>query len=86
VERRARCRWCPPQHTVDPLHLCASAPLHPCTCAPVQVPPPEKGKHLYVCGDTHGQLQDVLWIFELHNEPAPGNAPPLQPFTLHPNP
>ena len=38
------------------------------------VPPPAKGEHLYVCGDTHGQLQDVLWIFELHNEPAPGNA------------
>merc|ERR1719424_84283 len=38
------------------------------------VPPPDKGERLYVCGDTHGQLQDVLWIFELHKEPAPGNA------------
>ena len=50
------------------------APTRPCTCAPVQVPPPDKGERLYVCGDTHGQLQDVLWIFELHKEPAPGNA------------
>ena len=40
----------------------------------MQVPPPDKGERLYVCGDTHGQLQDVLWIFELHKEPAPGNA------------
>jgi len=40
-----------------------------------QVPPPaNKSERLFVCGDTHGQLQDVLWIFELHNEPAPGNA------------
>ena len=60
------------------LHLCGrctSAPLHPCAGAPAQVPPPaNKSERLYVCGDTHGQLQDVLWIFELHNEPAPGNA------------
>ena len=36
--------------------------------------PSNKSERLFVCGDTHGQLQDVLWIFELHNEPGPGNA------------
>ena len=39
-----------------------------------RVPPPNSGKKLYVCGDTHGQLQDVLLIFDLHGTPAPGNA------------
>ena len=36
-------------------------------------PPASADERLYVCGDTHGQLQDVLWIFELHGEPKPGN-------------
>ena len=36
-------------------------------------PPGSADERLYVCGDTHGQLQDVLWIFELHGEPKPGN-------------
>jgi len=39
------------------------------------VPPPQKkSDKLFVCGDTHGQLQDVLWIFQEHGNPAPGNA------------
>lgn len=39
------------------------------------MPPPAKpGERLLVCGDTHGQLQDVLVIFEEHGLPAPGNA------------
>ncbi|EOD13115.1 hypothetical protein EMIHUDRAFT_427814 [Emiliania huxleyi CCMP1516] len=41
----------------------------------IHVPPPAKpGERLLVCGDTHGQLQDVLVIFEEHGLPAPGNA------------
>ena len=27
-----------------------------------------------MCGDTHGQLQDVLWIFDEHGEPSATNA------------
>ena len=40
-----------------------------------QVPPPQDAQHkLFVCGDTHGQLQDVLWIFELHGLPSAENV------------
>ncbi|KAL1506991.1 hypothetical protein AB1Y20_007854 [Prymnesium parvum] len=37
------------------------------------VPPTNASEKLYVCGDTHGQLQDVLWIFELHGLPSAKN-------------
>ena len=38
------------------------------------VPPPTNtSEKLFVCGDTHGQLQDVLWIFELHGLPSAKN-------------
>lgn len=36
--------------------------------------PETRAERLLVCGDTHGQLQDVLVIFEEHGLPAPGNA------------
>lgn len=38
---------------------------------PAPEAPPNK---LYICGDTHGQLQDVLWIFDTHGLPSPSNA------------
>ena len=38
---------------------------------PAPTGPSEK---LRVCGDTHGQLQDVLWIFDEHGEPSRNNA------------
>ena len=37
---------------------------------PAPTGPSEK---LRVCGDTHGQLQDVLWIFDEHGEPSSTN-------------
>jgi hypothetical protein len=41
----------------------------------IQLAAPEtRAERLLVCGDTHGQLQDVLVIFEEHGLPAPGNA------------
>ena len=40
-----------------------------------RVPAPTKPtEKLKVCGDTHGQLQDVLWIFDEHGEPSATNA------------
>ena len=36
--------------------------------------PTSKHERLRVCGDTHGQLNDVLWIFDEHGEPSPTNA------------
>ena len=36
--------------------------------------PTSKHQRLRVCGDTHGQLNDVLWIFDEHGEPSPTNA------------
>jgi diadenosine tetraphosphatase ApaH/serine/threonine PP2A family protein phosphatase/Ca2+-binding EF-hand superfamily protein len=36
--------------------------------------PKTRAERLLVCGDTHGQLQDVLVIFDEHGLPAPGNA------------
>ena len=36
--------------------------------------PTSGASKLRVCGDTHGQLQDVLWIFDEHGAPAPDNA------------
>lgn len=36
-------------------------------------PPTNSSEKLFVCGDTHGQLQDVLWIFELHGLPSAKN-------------
>lgn len=40
-----------------------------------RVPPPaSSAEKLRVCGDTHGQLQDVLWIFDEHGEPSAQNA------------
>jgi serine/threonine-protein phosphatase 5 len=40
-----------------------------------RIPPPKSAaQKLKVCGDTHGQLQDVLWIFDEHGEPSADNA------------
>ncbi len=39
-----------------------------------KLPTPKAGKRLLVCGDTHGQLQDVLHIFDQHGLPAPDNS------------
>jgi len=36
--------------------------------------PTSSTERLLVCGDTHGQLQDVLWIFDEHGEPSASNA------------
>ena len=36
--------------------------------------PPDKDHVLYVCGDTHGQLQDVLCILDTHDLPSATNA------------
>ena len=36
--------------------------------------PASKEQKLRVCGDTHGQLADVLWIFDEHGEPSADNA------------
>ena len=36
--------------------------------------PPDKDHTLYVCGDTHGQLQDVLCILDTHDLPSATNA------------
>ena len=36
--------------------------------------PTSSAQKLRVCGDTHGQLADVLWIFDEHGEPSADNA------------
>ena len=36
--------------------------------------PPEEGGRLVICGDTHGQLADFLWILKQNGEPGPGIA------------
>ena len=44
------------------------------TAAPVvDVDSPPSGTRLIVVGDTHGQLQDVLWIFAEYGPPSPTN-------------
>ncbi|KAJ1633424.1 Metallo-dependent phosphatase-like protein [Pavlovales sp. CCMP2436] len=40
----------------------------------IPVPTPESGSTLVVVGDTHGQLNDVLYIFSVHGPPSPSNV------------
>ena len=42
-----------------------------CTGAVVDIPHPGRGGRLVVVGDTHGQLQDFLWILHEHGMPSP---------------
>ena len=42
--------------------------------AVVDLPAPRKGARLIIVGDTHGQLQDVLWLFTLHGPPSRTNV------------
>eukprot|EP01048_Picozoa_sp_COSAG05_P031224 COSAG05_NODE_11288_length_521_cov_0.649289_1_plen_114_part_10 len=39
--------------------------------AVIDIPPPGRGGKIVVIGDTHGQLQDFLWILNKQGLPSP---------------
>ena len=39
----------------------------------IDLPDPPEGSRMVIVGDTHGQLQDVLWIFEEYGFPSASN-------------
>eukprot|EP01062_Namystynia_karyoxenos_P058348 TRINITY_DN49909_c0_g1_i1.p1 TRINITY_DN49909_c0_g1~~TRINITY_DN49909_c0_g1_i1.p1 ORF type:complete len:977 (+),score=324.34 TRINITY_DN49909_c0_g1_i1:107-2932(+) len=39
----------------------------------LKIPPVEDGGRIVVCGDVHGQLADLYWVFFKHRYPAPDN-------------
>ena len=40
----------------------------------LQAPSTGEDRELWVLGDTHGQLQDVLWLFHEHGPPGPNRT------------